>query len=254
MRSRAIREAFNSGETLVFGHRGAMAQAPMNTLAAFELARAVGAGGIELDLRLSRDDHLVIIHDDTVDATTDGEGAVAGLTLAEIKRLDAGSWFSEEFASETIPTLDEVFDAFGRAMLINIEIKSSRDSVDRMERQLAQCIRRHNMRERIIVSCFDPVALQRIRGMMPMVMMGFLYQPDMPAEHYLPLKKLWHEARHPRHDMVDAGYMNWARAQGYIVNVWTVNDPQRAIALRDLGVNAIITDEPSEIISALKPC
>ena len=87
-----------------------------------------------------------------------------------------------------------------------------------------------------------------------MVMMGFLYQPDMPAAHYLPLKQLWHEARHPRHDMVDAGYMNWARAQGYLVNVWTVNDQQRAIALRDLGVNAIITDEPGLIISALKQC
>ena len=86
--------------------------------------------------------------------------------------------------------------------------------------------------------------------MMPMVMMGFLYQPDMPAEHYLPLKKLWHEARHPRHDMVDEGYMNWARAQGYNVNAWTVNDPQRAIALRDLGVNAIITDEPRDLSSA----
>lgn len=239
---------------MVFGHRGAMAQAPMNTLAAFERARAEGADGIELDLRLSRDGHLVVIHDDMVNATTDGVGAVAELTLAEIKGLDAGAWFSDAFAGETVPTLGEVFDAFGRAMLINIEIKSSRDSVDLMERQLAQCIRRHNMRERIIVSCFDPVVLRRVRGMMPMVMMGFLYQPDMPAAHYLPIKKLWHEARHPRHDMVDEGYMNWARAQSYIVNVWTVNDPQRAIALRDLGVNAIITDEPGLIISALKQC
>lgn len=254
MRSLTIREAFNAGKTLVFGHRGAMARAPMNTLAAFELARAEGADGIELDLRLSRDGHLVVIHDDLVDATTDGRGSVADMTLAEIKRLDAGSWFADSYAGETIPTLDEVFDAFGGVLLINIEIKSSRDSVDRLERRLAQCIRRHNMRERIIISCFDPVVLQRIRGMMPMVLMGFLYQPDMPAEHYLRLKKLWHEARHPRHDMVDQGYMNWARAQGYIVNVWTVNDPQRAIALRDLGVNAIITDEPGLIIRALEQC
>jgi len=251
MCSRTIREAFNSGKTLVFGHRGAMAQAPMNTLPTFEFARAEGADGIELDLRLSRDGHLVVIHDDKVDATTDGLGSVADLTLAEIKRLDAGSWFSDSFAGETIPSLDEVFDAFGDALLINIEIKTSRESVARLENRLAQCIHRHSMREQIIVSCFDPLLLRRLRGMMPMVMMGFLYQPDMPVSHYLPLKKLWHEARHPRHDMVDEGYMNWARAQGYIVNVWTVNDPQRAIVLRDLGVNAIITDEPGNIISAL---
>lgn len=254
MRNRRIHEAFNSGETLVFGHRGAMARAPMNTLAAFELARAEGADGIELDLRLSRDGHLVVIHDDLVDATTDGLGSVAELTLAEIKRLDAGSWFSHSFAGATIPTLDEVFDAFGRALFINIEIKSPRDSLDRLEKQLAQCLRRHRMREQVIVSCFDPVLLRRLRGMMPAVMMGFLYQPDMPAEHYLPLKKLRYEARHPRHDMVDAAYMNWARTQGCIVNVWTVNDPQRAITLRDLGVNAIITDEPGKIIRALSSC
>lgn len=254
MRRATIREAFDSGITLVFGHRGAMARAPMNTLAAFELARAEGADGIELDVHLSRDGHLVVIHDDMVDATTDGLGSVADLTLVEIKSLDAGSWFSDAFASENIPTLDEVFDAFGKDLFINIEIKSSRDSVARMEKELAHCIRRHNLRERIIVSCFDPALLQRVRGMMPMVMMGFLYQPDMPAEHYLPLKKLRHEARHPRHDMVDEGYMNWARAQGYFVNVWTVNDPQRAIALRDMGVNAVITDEPGLIISALSSC
>ncbi len=254
MRSLTIREAFNSGKSLVFGHRGAMARAPMNTLAAFELARAEGADGIELDLRLSRDGHLVVIHDDLVDATTDGLGSVADLTLTEIKRLDAGSWFSDSFARETIPTLDEVFDAFGRAMFINIEIKSSLDSVDRLENQLADCVRRHDMREQVIVSCFDPALLRRVSGMMPGVMMGFLYQPDMPEENYLPLKKLRHEARHPRHDMVDAAYMNWARAQAYFVNVWTVNDPQRAIALRDLGVNAIITDEPDLIISALSSC
>ena len=82
--------------------------------------------------------------DDSVDATTDGLGSVAELTLGEIKGLDAGSWFSDSFAGETIPTLDEVFDAFGGAVFVNVEIKSSRDSVDRMERQLAHCVRRHN--------------------------------------------------------------------------------------------------------------
>ncbi len=254
MRYRTMSEALNSGETLVFGHRGAMAQAPMNTLTAFELAREQGADGIELDVQVSRDGHLVVIHDDAVDSTTDGKGRVADLTLDELKRLDAGSWFADRFAGQRIPTLDEVFDAFGNAMLINVEIKASRDSLDRIEKRLADCLRRHNMREQVIISCFDPVILRRVRGMMPMVMMGFLYQPDMPAEHYLPLKKLWHEARHPRHDMVDEEYMNWARTYDYYVNVWTVNDAERALHLKRLGVNSIITDEPGRIISALKQC
>jgi len=250
MHDRTLLEAFNSGETLVFGHRGAMAGAPMNTLAAFELARAEGADGIELDVQLSRDGQLVVIHDATVDATTDGSGTVADLTWAEMKRLDAGSWFADAFVGETIPTLDEVFDAVGNAMYINIEIKSSRESLDRLEKRLADCIRRHDMRERVIVSCFDPLVLVRVRGMMPKVLMGFLYVPGMPEAHFLPLKNLLHEARHPWHDMVDEEYMDWARAQSYYVNVWTVNDRQRALALRDLGVNAIITDKPGEIIRA----
>ena len=249
-----LRDALNTGETLIFGHRGAMAHAPMNTMAAFELARVQGADGIELDVHLLRDGQLVVIHDDTVDARTDAHGKVADLTLDQLKRLDAGAWYSDKFAGQRIPTLDQVFVAFGDGLFINVEIKSSRDMVDRLEKRLADCVRRHNMRERIIVSCFDPVILRRVKQMMPMVLMGFLYQPDMPAAHYLPLKELWHEARHPRQDMVDEGYMKWARAQGYFVNVWTVNDPSRALQLKRLGVNAIMTDDPATIISALSQC
>lgn len=254
MRYGSMREAMESGETLVFGHRGAMAQAPMNTMAALEVAREQGADGIELDVQLTRDGHLVVIHDETVDATSDGQGKVGEFTLEELKRLDAGGWYSECFAGQRIPTLDEVFAAFGNDMLINVEIKAPRESLDRVERQLADCVRRHNICERIIVSCFDPAILRRVSGMMPMVMQGFLYQPDMPASHYLPLKRLRHEARHPRRDMVDEAYMNWARTQGYYVNVWTVNDAERALQLKGLGVNAIITDEPGRVISALTPC
>ncbi len=254
MRFPTINEAFSSGETLVFGHRGAMAQAPMNTIASFELAHKQGAAGIELDVQLSRDGQLLVIHDDRVDASTDGRGKVGEWTLPELKQLDAGSWFADRFRDQRIPTLDEVFEAVGKDMLINVEIKTPRDLLDRLEKRLADCIRRHNMRERIIISCFDPVVLNRLRGMLPTLMMGFLYQPDMPVSHYLPLKQLWHQARHPRHDMVDEYYMNWARAQGYYVNVWTVNEVERALQLKRLGVNAIITDAPGRIIKALKQC
>ncbi len=254
MRFETIGEAMQSGETMVFGHRGASASAPMNTLAAFQLAYDQGADGIELDTRLSKDGRLFVLHDFTVDATTDGHGCAADMTLSQLKRLDAGSWFSSEFAGEGIPTLDEIFDSFGDALLINVEIKSTRNSIGRMEKALADCIRRHNLRERVIVSSFDPVILKRLSGMMPMVMMGFLYQPETPAEYCLALKSMQCEARHPRHDMVDAGYMNWSRAQGYHVNVWTVNDSRRACALKQLGVNSIITDDPARIVAALAEC
>lgn len=254
MRFDTLRQAFESKETLVFGHRGAMARAPMNTLASFESARQQGADGIELDIHLSRDGNLVVIHDETVDATTDGQGPVADFTSAELKRLDAGAWYGEAFAGQRIPTLDEVFEAVGDDLLINVEIKAARELMDILEKRLADCIRRHDMRERVIVSCFDPLVVRRAKEMMPMVLTGFLNHAMMPDAQILKLKKRWHEARHPWHEMVNHNYMNWARAQGYYVNVWTVNDPERAIELRDLGVNAIITDDPAAIISALRSC
>lgn len=250
----SLQDALNSGETLIFGHRGAMAHAPMNTLAAFELAKSQGADGIELDVHLSRDGQLVVIHDYTVDATTDGQGKVADMTLDQLKRLDAGAWFSDEFAGQRIPTLDEVFDAFGDGLFINVEIKSSRETVDQMEKALADCVRRHNMRERVIVSCFDPVIVRHVKQTMPTALVGFLYVPNMPAAHFLPLKDIRHEARHPWHEMVDERYMKWARAQGYYVNVWTVNDVERALELKRLGVNVIMTDDPATIVSALSQC
>jgi glycerophosphoryl diester phosphodiesterase len=249
-----LRDAMLSGETLIFGHRGAMARAPMNTMASFALAKSQGADGIELDIHLSSDGELVVIHDETVDATTNGRGNVAELTLAQLHALDAGAWFSPEYSQQRIPTLNEVFAGFGGGFLINVEIKSPRATVDRLVTALADCVRRHNLPERVLVSCFDPVILRRVKHMMPSVMAGFLYQPGMPAAHYLPLEKLRHEARHPRHDMVDEEYMNRARARGYYVNVWTVNEPKRALELRRLGVNIIMTDDPAAITSALRQC
>src|SRR5690606_40107102 len=90
-------------------HRGARAEGPENTLAAIRLALEKGADGFELDVHRTRDGHLVVCHDETVDRTTDGTGAIGAMTLAELKRLDAGRWFDERFAGERIPTLDEVW-------------------------------------------------------------------------------------------------------------------------------------------------
>ena len=249
-----IRNALNSDETLVFGHRGAMAYAPMNTLAAFELAREQGANGVELDVQLSRDGQLVVIHDHTVDATTDGQGNVCDLSLAELRRLDAGSWFSDVFSGERIPTLDEVFAEFGKTLLINVEIKSAQDESSDIEETVAACIRQHGLQERIIVSSFDHGTLRRFRAVCPEVAIGFLHGPISASDIDGLVADLPHEARHPWHDMIDAEYMDWASENGFYVNAWTVNDAQRAKELQRIGVKGIITDEPASIIRALNQC
>ncbi len=240
-----------SGETLVFGHRGAMACAPMNTLASFQLAYEQGADGVELDVHLSRDRQLIVLHDFSVDATTEAQGAAADFTLAELKELDAGSWYSSSYALERIPTLDEVFDHFGDKLLVNVEVKSRFSDHATLVESVAECIRRRQMAKRTIVSSFDPQLLQHFRAVFPEVMIGFLHPPGSASTL---MDGAAHEARHPWHETIDQDYMTWARESGFFVNAWTVNDAQRACALGQLGVNSIITDHPAHIISAMRQC
>jgi glycerophosphoryl diester phosphodiesterase len=240
-----------TGKTLVFGHRGASAYAPMNTLPAFELAAEQGADGVELDVHLSQDGHLIVLHDFTVDHTTDGQGYARDMTLTQLKKLDAGSWKGEQFKSVRIATLDEVFAAVGQKLYINVEIKSESVETDGVEQQVAECIANNGMAERVIVSSFNPLALKRFREIMPEVPIGYLYMAgEQPFAEVM--KTLPHEARHPQHTMIDQDYMVWGRQNGYRVNTWTVNDPARAVELRNMGVDAIITDTPDVMIEALR--
>lgn len=240
-----------SSETLVFGHRGAMAHAPMNTLASFQLAVEQGAAGIELDVHFSKDEQLIVLHDFELDATTDGHGTAADLTLTELKELDAGTWFSPAFAGEQIPTLDEVFESVGSKLLINVEIKSRFSEPEALNLAVAACIKHHRLSERTLVSSFDPQLLRHFKSICPDVMTGFLHSPAAIAAL---MDDVPHEARHPWHEVIDGDYMDWADKCGYFVNAWTVNEPQRACSLKRLGVNSVITDDPAGIRAALQSC
>ena len=242
-------ERLRTGETLVFGHRGASASAPMNTIPAFELAAQMGAQGVELDVQRSADGHAVIVHDFTVDSTTDGSGLVNTKTLAELKALDAGSWKSDEFTGTRVPTLDEVFEAVGQQLFINVEIKSRGLRTDGVEQVAADCIRRHGMQPRVIVSSFNPLALRRFRRILPDVPLGHLTVPGLPFIVRMTGLGLKTEAIHPNYRQINSDYM--ARHQSQIVNTWTVNDAETARELRNLGVGVIITDQPDTLLHAL---
>jgi glycerophosphoryl diester phosphodiesterase len=244
-------DEFCDGRMLVFGHRGARAYAPMNTLPAFELALAQGADGIELDVRQTRDGELVILHDDRVDATTDAEGQIGDFTLAEVRQFDAGAWFGEAFKGTRVPTLDEIFEAVGKKTRINVEIKAETLRDDGIHEKVTDAIRRHVLARSVIVSSFNPLVLRRFRHAMPEVPIGFLHEPKTGFLTSSLMIGLSHEARHPYHEQIDARYMAWAKASGYRVNTWTVNDPDRARVLRDLGVDCVITDQPDVIRAAL---
>lgn len=252
MTAKARIDALLDKKTLIFGHRGAMAYAPMNTLPAFELAYAQGADGIELDVHRTIDDKLVIVHDFTIDETTNGTGTVTEMSLPQLKEFDAGSWFSDEFKGVQIPTLDEVFETVGKKLFINVEIKSMPPQDDGVEALVAQAIQQHGLESRVIVSSFNPFALKRFRSLAPDIPIGFLYNSDDIEAMRTLMAGTPHEAHHPYHTIINEAYMQWALDNDYFVNTWTVNDITEAQRLRDLGVNTLITNTPEKLINALK--
>jgi len=238
--------SFYGSRPLNFGHRGASHRAPANTLAAFRKAADLGADGIELDVQLSRDGALVVIHDFSLEATTDGHGLVRTKTLAELRQLHAGSRFDAAFAGERIPTLQEVIEAVGDRLLLNIELKTPALGDDGLARRVVRLVEERGLAERVVLSSFNPLAIWRARRLNPAIATGLIYSARM---RFLPLRpRLRHwrrpSALHPHHSLVDGGYMDWARAHGYRVNVWTVDEPAEMRRLIQLGVDVIITNEP----------
>lgn len=230
---------------LILGHRGASAYAPENTLAAFNLAFEMGADGIELDVTLTRDGVPVVIHDDTVDRTTNGQGAVKDLTLEQIQQLDASYKF-EQYRGEKIPTLAQVLRAVGKRGIVNIELKSTTYKTDGIEAATLAVIEDTGTADHVLISSFNPFALQRMRALDPRLPRGLLYANDLPI--YLRrawLRPLAHpNAMHPHYSMITPAFAAWAKDKGYQINTWTVNEPADAQRLIALGVNAIITNVP----------
>ena len=238
--------SFYLDRPLNFAHRGASHEAPANTLAAFLLAADLGADGIELDVHLSKDGHVVVIHDFDVSATTNGQGLVRDKTLAELKELDAGAWFDQVFAGQRIPTLQEVIDAVGHRLLLNIELKTSGSGDDGLAAKVVQIVEQTGLVDRVILSSFSPATIWRVKRRNPTIATGLLYAEEMP----LFLRKAWLRrlvrptALHPHYVMVDAHYVWWANKQGYRVNVWTADDPGDMWRLMRQGVDIIITNRP----------
>ncbi len=219
----------------VIAHRGASADAPENTIAAFQLALDNGADGIELDVMLSGDDQLVVIHDDTVDRTTNGSGRVGDMTLQALQSLDAG-------AGEKIPTLRQVFDRFGGKFLINIELKNYSSLFDALPIKVAALVKEYKLEESVIVSSFNPFNLPRFRRRLPEVPLGLLTQPDQ-AKRWI-WRLFQYDALHPYFSDVDEALVSALHARDRQINVWTVDDPNEIKRLAELAVDSIITNQP----------
>lgn len=239
-------ESFYRHRPLNFAHRGASARAPANTLAAFTLAAELGADGVELDTHLSEDGEVVVIHDFGLEATTDGQGLVQHKTLAELKRLDAGSWFDPAFAGQRIPTLQEVIDKVGHHLLLNIELKTKSLGDDGLAEAVVRVVEANGLVDRVIVSSFNPLALRRVKKLNALVDIGLLYAPHLPVYLRRPWLRvlLRPNALHPHHTMVDGEYVRRAQRNGYRIHTWVVEDVDEMRRLKEWGVDSIITSQP----------
>jgi glycerophosphoryl diester phosphodiesterase len=231
--------------TKIFAHRGASAYAPENTLAAFQLAHEMGVEGVELDVQMTKDGELVVIHDETVDRTTNGTGWVKDLTLKELKTLNA-SMGNESYPREKVPTLGEVFDLLAETqMVVNVEIKNGRVLYPGIAERLLQMIDMRNWEYRVTISSFNHVTLAHIRQIGSLVYTGVIFQ-DILHEPWNYAHHMWATALHPHFLYVDgmADLVQEAHNSLLEINVWTVDEVADIDRMLARGVDGLITNYP----------
>lgn len=237
---------------IVYAHRGASGYAPENTIAAFKKAVELGAGGIELDVQITTDGHVVVIHDTTVDRTSDGTGNVKEMTLAQIRSLDAGSWFSSEYAGEKIPTLEEVMEFLkDKDILLNIEIKPTPVYNHGVEEKVEELIRKYKMKDQIIISGFCHRNLEAIKAIDPELKTGLLYTALLSETGWYAYM-VGAKAVHPNYNYLDEIVFKQCREYGIQINTWTVNKREDMEKLVKAGVDGIITNYPDIALEVVK--
>lgn len=235
---------------LLIAHRGASGYAPENTLAAFRKAVAMGLSFIETDLQLSRDARFVAIHDETVNRTTNGQGAVHDLTLAELRRLDAGSWFGSAFTGERIPTLEEILEFAKRHdVVFYLEIKPGGSWGG--EHALIGALRESGEIARTVVISFDASVVNAVRKAEPTLMTGLLHDGkiEKPVEKAL---EIGARQLAVRGDLVTPAMIAEAKRNDLQVVCWTVNHAAHMRMLASAGVAGIMSDYPDRL-NAIQP-
>ncbi|MCB9419693.1 MAG: glycerophosphodiester phosphodiesterase [Ardenticatenaceae bacterium] len=250
---------------MVIAHQGGEGLRPSNTMAAFQNAVDLGVDVLEMDLHSTQDGVLVIMHDDTVDRTTDGTGAIKEMTLAEIKQLDAGYYWTDDdgqtypFRGQgiTVPTLEELFIAFPD-MPMNIEIKQQEPSI---VEPFCQLIHDYNMQDKVLIPSFHPETMVEFREKCPGVATA-MSEPEIRVFYGLNLAFLgrWFSPpgeafQVPEYSgdvhVVVPRFVRGAQQRNIAVHVWTVNDPADMQRFIDMGVDGIITDRPDLLLDVM---
>ena len=245
---------------LIIAHRGGADLAPENTLAAFRNAIALGADMIEIDVHLTKDGRVVVIHDNTVDRTTGGHGRIADLTLAEIKQLDAGKKFDEKFSGEKVPTLEETMETLDGKVQLLIEIKKDHDSLyPGLEEKVIEIIHRYNAGKWTVVQSFNKHSVEKVQKADPSLRTFYLLGHNFPA-FYDSLVLFLRQGKTmpssytgiaPHYSVLDAGKVDTLHLAGYQVYTWTV-PPKDMQKIVEMKVEGIITNDPDKLTAFLK--
>lgn len=235
-------------KTLIFAHRGSKGTHPENTLEAFAEAIRIGVEGIELDVHLTKDGELAVIHDETVDRTTNGTGYVRDMTMAELKNLDAGSWFSGEFCQSVIPTLAEVLSLLKDTdILLNVEIKSDIIPYEGIEEKVLQALERYSYKNKAIISSFNHYSVKKVHDLDPEIETAILFMEVLyaPWEY---ARSLGASALHVYLPVAYTEMSREAKSNNFPVRVFTVNDKVQIKQLIELEVDTIMTDYPEKAL------
>lgn len=242
----------------VIAHRGASAYAPENTMVAFKKAMEMGAEIIELDVHLSKDKELIVIHDESLERTTNGNGLVRDFTLEELQKLDAGTWYGDDFANEALPTLEEVLKMVNGQCTLLIEIKGAKDYFyDGLSEKLMDLIQQYEAQNWCIVQSFEPLYLEVIHGMDSNIELQYLIFTDFsPFNMYLgtsvtmgDYQQSIYAAINPFYKSLTQGKIESIHQAGFKTFTYTVNEEEDMKKLIALGVDGIITDYPDKLIS-----
>ncbi|MFQ5434029.1 MAG: glycerophosphodiester phosphodiesterase [Anaerolineae bacterium] len=261
----AARPFFANQSFMVIAHQGGEGLRPSNTMAAFSNAMTLGVDVLEMDIHLTADGEIVVMHDDTVDRTTNGTGAIKEMTLAQIKALDAGDYWTDDDGRThpyrgqgiTVPTLREVFEAFPD-MPMNIEIKQKEPP---MVEPFCALIREYGMADRVLAASFHPEAMTAFRETCPEVATSMVEDEIRPffvlnlafvgGVYAFPGEALQVPEYSGNLHVVTPRFVRTAQRQNVAVHVWTVNDPADMQRMLELGVDGIITDRPDLLLDVL---
>jgi glycerophosphoryl diester phosphodiesterase len=232
----------------IIAHRGYPCKYPENTLAGFQAAVTAGVAMIELDVMLSRDRKLVVIHDDTLERTTNGHGAVRNYTLEELKKLDAGSWFDAGFADQRLPELSEALDLAGGRTRVNIEIKAQayecHHPPDAIEKQVVAMVKQKNLQESVLISSFEIDILVQVASMDDPPAIALISQSPASKRIVDTCAHLKAFSWHPDHKIVSRHQVDMMHAAGLKVFPYNVDTFEDYSGMIDMKVDGVITDDP----------